>query len=55
MISRLLVLATAALLPVLVSLSPASAQQADLMPSTMAIPVTSLSFMMEFVAEDMKF
>jgi NitT/TauT family transport system substrate-binding protein len=54
-ISRQLVLATAALLSVLGAFSPASAQQAELMPATMAIPVTSLSFMMEFVAEDMKF
>jgi ABC-type nitrate/sulfonate/bicarbonate transport system substrate-binding protein len=34
---------------------PARAQQAELMPATMAIPVTSLGFMMEFVAEDMHF
>jgi sulfonate transport system substrate-binding protein len=34
---------------------PVRAQQPNLMPATMAIPVTSLGFMMEFVAEDMKF
>ena len=55
MIPRLLALASAALLPALGAFSAASAQQAEPMPSTMAIPVTSLSFMMEFVAEDMKF
>ncbi|HEV8015138.1 MAG TPA: ABC transporter substrate-binding protein [Stellaceae bacterium] len=55
MISRQAILATAALLPALGAFSPAAAQPAELMPSTMAIPVTSLSFMMEFVAEDMKF
>lgn len=51
-------------LPILVGLAiagsvaaaaPSQAQQANLMPSTMAIPVTSLGFMMEFVAEDMHF
>jgi NitT/TauT family transport system substrate-binding protein len=39
---------------VLAALSPACAQQ-TLTPTTMAIPVTSLGFMVEFVAEDMKF
>ncbi|HEY3916453.1 MAG TPA: ABC transporter substrate-binding protein [Stellaceae bacterium] len=48
-------LALAALCPFLVGALPAQAQQSDLMPATMAIPVTSLGFMMEFVAEDMKF
>lgn len=48
-------LTLAVLLPVFASGSPARAQQGDLMPATMAIPVTSLGFMMEFVAEDMKF
>jgi len=33
----------------------AAPAQAQLMQSTMAIPVTSLGFMMEFVAQDMKF
>lgn len=35
--------------------SASHAAETALMPSTMAIPVTSLGFMMEFVAEDMKF
>lgn len=48
-------LTLAVLLPAFAFGSPARAQQADLMPATMAIPVTSLGFMMEFVAEDMKF
>ncbi|HVA13969.1 MAG TPA: ABC transporter substrate-binding protein [Stellaceae bacterium] len=48
-------LALAALLPAAAAIAPARAQQTDLIPSTMAIPVTSLGFMMEFVAEDMKF
>ncbi len=35
--------------------APARAQQGKPMDATMAIPVSSLAFMMEFVAEDMKF
>src|SRR5579884_411564 len=46
-------LAIAGLLPFLGAAPAAHAD--DLMPSTMAIPVTSLGFMMEFVAEDMHF
>ncbi|HEX3970752.1 MAG TPA: ABC transporter substrate-binding protein [Stellaceae bacterium] len=46
-------LAVSAALGAAVAAQPAHA--ADLMQSTMAIPVTSLGFMMEFVAEDMHF
>ena len=54
--TRLLpILALAAALPLAGTPSPAHAQKADLMQSTMAIPVTSLGFMMEFVAQDMHF
>ena len=47
-------LAGAATLLSAVAATPA-AHADDLIPSTMAIPVTSLGFMMEFVAEDMHF
>jgi ABC-type nitrate/sulfonate/bicarbonate transport system substrate-binding protein len=54
--SRTTALAVSAALGAAIAAQPADAQQkADLMPSTMAIPVTSLGFMMEFVAEDMHF
>ena len=52
---RLSILALVASLPLAWVPSPAVAQQRDLMEATMAIPVTSLGFMMEFVAEDMHF
>ena len=42
-----------AVAPLLAAAPPALAQQR--MAATMAIPVTSLGFMMEFAAQDMKF
>jgi len=53
--SSLAVLAALTLTAGAFSASPVRAQQTQLMPATMAIPVTSLGFMMEFVAEDMHF
>ncbi len=52
---RLLPFLAAAALPLAGAPAPARAEQANLMPATMAIPVTSLGFMMEFVAQDMHF
>jgi ABC-type nitrate/sulfonate/bicarbonate transport system substrate-binding protein len=49
------ILAIAAVLPLASAPVPVRAQSAEMMHATMAIPVTSLGFMMEFVAEDMHF
>jgi NitT/TauT family transport system substrate-binding protein len=51
--SRYATLAVSALLGAAVAAQPARAD--DMMQATMAIPVTSLGFMMEFVAQDMHF
>jgi len=49
------ILALAASLPLASQPSPARAENAEMMHATMAIPVTSLGFMMEFLAQDMHF